>query len=62
MEFLFSATAVAQAVVDRNVASAEALFQGSLGLLFQGDLFHIEQLTPEFFGGNAYMYRVLAVE
>ncbi len=62
MEFLFSATAVALVVVDRNVASAEALFQGSLGLLFQGDLFHIESLTPEYFAGNAYMYRVLAVE
>jgi hypothetical protein len=62
LEFLFSAAAVVAELTSRNVASAELLFDGALGLLYDNDLFHIENVTTEFFAGTAYLYRVLAVE
>jgi hypothetical protein len=62
LEFLFSGTAVAEELTSRNVASAEVLFEGALGLLYDNDLFHIENVTTEYFAGTAYLYRVLAVE
>jgi hypothetical protein len=62
LEFLFSSTAVTTELTTRNVASAEILFDGALGLLYDNDLFHIESVTTEYFAGTAYIYRVLAVE
>jgi hypothetical protein len=62
LEFLLSGAAVAAELVSRNVASAEALFDGALGLLYDNDLFHIENVSTEYFAGTAYLYRVLAVE
>jgi hypothetical protein len=62
LEFLFSATAVAGELTSRNVASAEILFDGALGLLYDNDLFHIESVSTEYFAGATYLYRVLAVE
>jgi hypothetical protein len=62
LEFLFSGAAVAAELTSRNVASAEALFNGALGLVYDNDLFHIESFTTEYFAGTAYLYRVLAVE
>ena len=62
LEFLVSASVVAEELVSRNVASAEALFDSALGLIHDGDLFHIENITTEYFDGMAYLYRVLAVE
>jgi hypothetical protein len=62
LEFLLSGAAVAAELTSRNVASAEALFDGALGLLYDNDLFHIETFTTEYFAGTAYLYRVLAVE
>jgi hypothetical protein len=62
LEFLLSGAAVAAELASRNVASAEALFNGALGLLYDNDLFHIEHVSTEYFAGTAYLYRVLAVE
>ncbi len=62
LEFLLSGAAVAAELSSRNVASAEVLFDGALGLLYDNDLFHIENVTTEYFDGTAYLYRVLAVE
>ena len=62
LEFLFSGAAVADELTSRNVASAEVLFDSALGLLYDNDLFHIENVTTEYFAGTAYLYRVLAVE
>jgi hypothetical protein len=62
LEFLISASVVASEVVTRNAASAEALFDSSLGLMYDGDIFHIELVTTEYFDGMAYLYRVMAVE
>ena len=33
-----------------------------LDLLYDSDLFHIENVATEYFAGTAYLYRVLAVE
>jgi len=62
LEFLVPAAAVAAELSSRNVASAGALFDSALGVMYDGDLFHIEGLTTEYFGGMAYLYRVAAVE
>jgi hypothetical protein len=62
LEFLLSGAAVAAELSSRNVASAEALFDSALGLLYDNDLFHIENVTTEYFAGAAYLYRVLGVE
>ena len=62
LEFLISAAAVTDELSARNVATAEALFNGALGLLYDNDLFHIENVMTEYFGGTAYLYRIVAVE
>ena len=62
LEFLLSGAAVAAQLSLRNVPTAEALFDGALGLVYDNDLFHIENVTTEYFAGTAYLYRVLAVE
>ena len=62
LEFLISSTAVDAAVISQNAASAEALFDGALGLNYDGDLFHIEGVISEYFAGTKYLYKVTAVE
>jgi len=44
------------------MGSAEDLFNASLGLIYEGDLFHIEAVVTENFSGTAYFYVVTAVE
>ena len=61
-ELLFAASAIAAQVENRGSASAEALFQSAVGVRHQGRLWRIESMTPEVFGGGAYLYRVVAVE
>ena len=62
LEFLISSTAVAAAVVSQNAVSAEALFESALGVNYDNDFFHIEDVVTECFAGTAYLYRVTAVE
>jgi hypothetical protein len=62
LEFLISSTAVAAELAPMNAATADALFEMALGIQYDGDLFHVESVTPEFFGGTAYLYRVVGVE
>jgi len=62
LEFLISSTAVAEAVVSQNAASADALFQSALGVNYDNDFFHIENVATEYFAATAYLYRVTAVE
>jgi hypothetical protein len=62
LEFLIPATIVAVELRDRNVASAQALFGGALGINYDNELFHMESFLPEYFGGMTYLYRVMAVE
>ena len=62
LEFMVPAAAVQAEMIDRNVATADALFDGALGVMYAGDLLHIESVTPEYFAGTPYLYRVAAVE
>ncbi len=62
IEFLISATAVSGALAAQNVGTAEELFNGALGIAFDGSMFHIEQVATESFAGAEYLYRVTAVE
>jgi hypothetical protein len=62
LEFLLPASVVASEAVDRNMASGADLLNGALGLVHQGQTFHIAEITTECFAGTAYLYRVLAVE
>jgi hypothetical protein len=62
LEFLISASAIANAVQEAGATSAEALFDLALGIQHDIDLFHIESVSTEYFAGTAYLYRVVAVE
>jgi len=62
LEFLVPASSAADAATARNFASGQALFDGCLGILYQGELFHVEGMTTEYFAGTAYLYRVVGVE
>ena len=61
IELLVGRSAMAEQVSQRNVASAEVLFETALGLVYCGELFHIEGFVVERLGGVAYLYRVAAV-
>jgi hypothetical protein len=62
VEFLVPASAVADELSSRNVASAQTWFDSALGVVYGGELFHIEGVGTEYFGGTAYLYRVVGVE
>jgi len=62
LEFLISSTAVNAALTSQNMATAEALFANSLGVMFDNDLFHIEDVATEYFAGTPYLYKLTAVE
>jgi hypothetical protein len=62
LEFLLPASVVASEAVDRNVASGVELLNSALGLLHQGETFHMAQITTDCFAGTAYLYRIVAVE
>lgn len=61
IEVLAGRSALAEQVSQRNVASADVLFETALGIVYQGEIFHIEGYVVERFGGVAYLYRVLAM-
>jgi len=61
IELLAGQGALAEQVSQRNVASADVLFETALGLLYCGEMFHIEGFVVERIGGVTYLYRVAAV-
>jgi len=61
IELLAGRASMAEQVSQRNVASAEVLFETALGVVYQGEIFHIEGFFVERFAGVAYLYRVVAV-
>jgi hypothetical protein len=61
IELLAGQAAMAESVSQRNVASAEVLFETALGLVYGGEVFHIEGFVVERMGGISYLYRVAAV-
>ena len=62
LELLLSVSAVASAVEEQGLASAQALFNAALGIEHQGTLFRIESTSTDYFAGIPYLYRVIVVE
>ena len=61
IELVAGRSSMAELVSQRNVASADVLFETALGLIYQGEMFHIEGFVMDQFAGVAYLYRVMAV-
>ena len=61
IELVVGRSAMAQQVSQRSVESADVLFETALGVVYEGEMFHIEGFVVERFAGVAYLYRVLAV-
>ena len=61
IELLAGQEAMAQQLSQRNVASAEVLFETALGLVYDGEVFHIQGFVVERVAGVAYLYRVSAM-
>ena len=61
IEVLAGRSTMAEQVSQRNVASAEVLFETALGLVYRGELFHIQGFVVERLAGIAYLYRVAAM-
>jgi hypothetical protein len=62
IEFTLPASAIETQLPSLGMGSAESLFAAAMGLVYDGDLFHIEAVVPENFAGTAYFYVVTAVE
>jgi hypothetical protein len=61
IEVVAGQAAMAEQVSQRGVASADVLFETALGLLYCGEVFHIQGFIVERLGGVPYLYRVAAV-
>ena len=61
-ELVVSVSAVASAVEEQGLASAEALFNMALGIEHRGTLFRVENTSTDYFAGIPYLYRVTVVE
>jgi hypothetical protein len=61
IEVLAGQAAMAQQVSQRNVVSADVLFETALGLVYSGEVFHIQGYVVERIAGVAYLYRVAAM-
>jgi hypothetical protein len=62
IEFTLPASAIETQLPTLGLASAEALFAAALGLVYDGDVFHIEKVVTENFAGTPYFYILTAVE
>lgn len=62
IEFTLPASVIEAQLPSLGMGSAEELFKSALGLLYEGDLFHVETIVTENFAGTAYFYVVTAVE
>ena len=62
IEFTLPASAIEVQLPTLGLGSADDLFNAALGLIYDGDLFHIEAIVTENFAGTAYFYVVTAVE
>ncbi len=62
IEFTLPASGIELQLPSLGMGSAESLFNASLGLIYDGELFHIEAVAAENFAGTAYFYVVTAVE
>lgn len=62
IEFTLPAAAINAQLPALGLGTAEDLFHAALGLVYDGDLFHVEVVVTENFAGTAYFYVVTAVE
>jgi hypothetical protein len=62
IEFTLPASAIEVQLPALGMGSGEDLFAAAMGLVYDGDLFHIETVVTENFAGTAYFYAVTAVE
>jgi hypothetical protein len=62
IEFTLPASAIAAQLPALGMATGEDLFNAVIGLNYGQDLFHIETVVPESFGGTICFYVVTAVE
>ena len=62
IEFTLPASALTEQLPTLGMGSVEMLFAAVLGLVYDGDLFHVETVVTENFAGTAYFYVVTAVE
>ena len=62
VEFTVAASAVERALPELGMGSADDFFRAALAIKYGGDLFHLEKVVPESFGGAAYFYVLTAVE
>ena len=61
VEFTLPASAIEAELPGLGMGSAEELFNAALGLMYRGDLFHVEAVVTENFAGTTYLYVVTAV-
>jgi len=62
IEFTLPASVLEAQLAGLGIETVEELFDAVLGLMYDGDLFHVEAVVPEIFAGTAYFYVVTAVE
>jgi hypothetical protein len=62
IDFTLPASALTEQLPTLGMGSVEVLFAAVLGLVYDGDLFHVETVVTENFAGTAYFYVVTAVE
>jgi len=62
VEFTLPASTIEEQLPTLGMGTAADLFNGALGLTYDGGLFHIEAVVTETFAGTAYFYVVTAVE
>ena len=62
VEFLLPASAVADQVESQQANSAKAFFDAALGISHEGRLLRIVKAEADYFGGQAYLWRVTAEE
>ena len=61
-ELLVSAASVADQVARRNFGSADELFDAALGVVRDGTLLRIEDVTSDSFADEPFLFRVVATE
>jgi len=62
IEFTLPASVIEAQLPSLGMGTAGELFAAALGLMYDGDLFHVEAIVTENFAGTAYFYVVTAVE
>lgn len=62
VEFTLPASAIANQLSALGMGCGDDLFNAIIGLTFGNELFHIEKVAPQSFGGTVCFYLVTAVE